>query len=235
MLILKFTKTENSSLVSHVDNLRAVTHIFRRAKVAVEYSKGYNPHMELGFSAPISLGIESVAEYVSAKAEMQDDILAKLNANCPKGMSFVALYEKKVNLAATLNRAEYILTANGIGDVIEQILTPGYTISYLEKREMVSKDVSNKIFFAERIDQNNANSAKFMKKCFAEYGDKIVFEKSDGISLNAEDIGYADGTGNLDIWLLIFVSVTVILWTIVFVLKRKTKTAERRKAEADRE
>ena len=156
MLILKFTKTENSSLVSHVDNLRAVAHIFRRAKVAVEYSKGYNPHMELGFSAPISLGIESVAEYVSAKAEMQDDILAKLNANCPKGMSFVALYEKKVNLAATLNRAEYILTANGIGDVIEQILTPGYTISYLEKREMVSKDVSNKIFFAERIDQNNA-------------------------------------------------------------------------------
>ena len=156
MLILKFTKTENSSLVSHVDNLRAVTHIFRRAKVAVEYSKGYNPHMELGFSSPISLGVESVAEYVSAKAEMQDDILAKLNANCPKGMSFVALYEKKVNLAATLNRAEYILTANGIGDVIEQILTPGYTISYLEKREMVSKDVSNKIFFAERIDQNNA-------------------------------------------------------------------------------
>ena len=156
MLIFKFTKTENSSLVSHVDNLRAVTHIFRRAKVDVEYSKGYNPHMELGFSAPISLGIESVAEYVSAKAEMQPDILARLNANCPKGMSFVALYQKKVNLAATLNRAEYILTANGIGDVIEQILAPGYTISYLEKREMVSKDVSDKIFSAERIDQNNA-------------------------------------------------------------------------------
>ena len=156
MLIFKFTKTQNASLVSHVDNLRAVTHIFRRAKVAVEYSKGYNPHMELGFSSPISLGIESVAEYVSAKAEMQDDILAKLNANCPKGMSFVALYEKKVNLAATLNRAEYILSANGIGDVIEQILAPGYTISYLEKREIVSKDVSSKIFVAERIDQNNA-------------------------------------------------------------------------------
>ena len=98
MLILKFTKTENSSLVSHVDNLRAVTHIFRRAKVAVEYSKGYNPHMELGFSAPISLGIESVAEYVSAKAEMQDDILAKLNANCPKGMSLWHFTKKRSTL-----------------------------------------------------------------------------------------------------------------------------------------
>ena len=156
MLILKFTKTENSSLVSHIDNLRAVTHVFRRAKVAVEYSKGFNPHMELGFSAPISLGVESVAEYVSAKAEMQDDILAKLNANCPKGMSFVALYEKKVNLAATLNRAEYVLTANGIGDVIDQVLAPNYTITYTEKRVEVSKDVSSKIFFAEKIDENSA-------------------------------------------------------------------------------
>ena len=156
MLILKFTKTENSSLVAHVDTLRAVTYIFRRAKVDVEYSKGFNPHMELGFSAPISLGIESVAEYVSAKAEMQPDILSKLNANCPAGMQFTALYEKKINLAATLNRAEYILTANGLGDVIEQILAPGYTISYLEKREMVSKDVSSRIFHAEKIDQNSA-------------------------------------------------------------------------------
>ena len=156
MLILKFTKTENSSLVAHVDTLRAVTYIFRRAKVDVEYSKGFNPHMELGFSAPISLGIESVAEYVSAKAEMQPDILAKLNANCPKGMSFVALFEKKVNLAATLNRAEYILTANGIGNVIDQILAPNYTITYTEKRVEVSKDVSSRIFSAEKIDENSA-------------------------------------------------------------------------------
>lgn len=156
MLILKFSKTENSSLVAHVDTLRAVTYIVRRAKVAVEYSKGFNPHMELGFSSPISLGVESVAEYVSAKAEMQPDILAKLNANCPKGMTFVALFEKNVNLAATFNRAEYILTANGIGDVIEQVLAPSYTITHTEKKIEVSKDVSSKIFSAERIDQNTA-------------------------------------------------------------------------------
>lgn len=156
MLIFKFTKTDNSSLVAHVDTLRAVTYVFRRAKVDVEYSKGFNPHMELGFSAPISLGIESVAEYVSAKAECQPDALAKLNANCPKGMQFLAMYDKKVNLAAILNRAEYILTANGIGNVIDQILAPNYTISYIEKKVEVQKDVSSRIFSAERIDDNNA-------------------------------------------------------------------------------
>ena len=156
MLIFKFTKTDNSSLVAHVDTLRAVTYIFRRARVDVEYSKGFNPHMELGFSAPISLGIESVAEYVSAKADFQPDALDKLNANCPKGIQFLAMFNKKVNLAATLNRAEYILTANGIGNVIDQILAPNYTISYTEKKVEVQKDVSSRIFAAERIDDNNA-------------------------------------------------------------------------------
>ncbi len=156
MLIFKFTKTENSSLVAHVDTLRAVTHIFRRAKVAVEYSKGFNPHMELGFSSPISLGVESIAEYVSAKAELEDNLLPRLNANCPKGMSFTAVFVKKVNLAATFNRAEYILTANGIGDVIEQILAPNYTLTYVEKGTNVQKDVSSRIFSAERVDSNNA-------------------------------------------------------------------------------
>lgn len=156
MLVFKFTKTDNSSLVAHVDTLRAVTYIFRRAKVDVEYSKGFNPHMELGFSAPISLGIESIAEYVSAKAELQPDALEKLNANCPQGMQFLAMFNKKVNLAATLNRAEYILTANGIGNVIDQILAPNYTISYIEKKVEVQKDVSSRIFYAERIDDNNA-------------------------------------------------------------------------------
>ena len=85
------------------------------------------------------------------------------------------------------------------------------------------------------IDENNKNSAEFMKECFAEYGDKIVFEKSDGISVNAEETGYADGAGSIGVWLPILASVTVIMWTIVFVLKRKKKAAERSKAEVDRE
>ncbi len=156
MLILKFTKTKTSALAAHVDTLRAVTYIFRRANIKVEYSQGYNPHMELGFSSPIPLGCESVAEYVSAKADAQPDILKNLNANCPDGMQFQAIFPKKVNLAATLNRAEYVVTAQGIGNVIEQILAPNYTISYMEKGNLVSKEVANRIFSAQKIDCNNA-------------------------------------------------------------------------------
>lgn len=156
MIVLKFTKTDTSALVAHVDTLRAVTHVFRRAKVDVEYSQGFNPHMELGFSAPISLGVESLAEYVSAKAQMQPNLLERLNANCPKGLKFVGTYVKKVNLAATFNRVEYQLFANGIGNVVEQILEPNYAITYTEKGALVTKDVSDRIFSAQKIDDNTA-------------------------------------------------------------------------------
>ena len=53
MVILKFEKTSTAALAAHVDTLRAVTYIFRRAGLEVEYSQGYNPHMELGFSPAI--------------------------------------------------------------------------------------------------------------------------------------------------------------------------------------
>lgn len=156
MLVLKFTKTSTSALAAHVDTLRAVTYLLRRAQLDVAYSQGYNPHIDLGFSPPLPLGVESYAEYVSAKADYTPDVLARVNAVCPKGMSFTAAWDVNVNLAAKINRAEYVVYASGIGNVIDQILAPNYTITYIEKGEAVHKDVSARIFGAERIGDDEA-------------------------------------------------------------------------------
>ena len=154
MVILKFEKTATAALVSHVDNLRAVTYIFRRAGLNAEYSQGFNPHMELGFSSPIALGVESLCEYVSVKTEYSEDLPEKLNAVCPNGIRFSKVFNAEVNLAATLNRAVYRVEAEGIGDVICEISNPMYAISYQEKGEWVTKNVASRIFNAERIDAN---------------------------------------------------------------------------------
>lgn len=156
MLIFKFTKTSTAALVSHVDNLRAITYLFRRAGLAAEYSKGFNPHMELGFSAPIPLGVESMAEYVSVKTSETADMLARLNAASPNGIAFLRQWNADVNLAATLNRATYRLQATGLGDVVVEILQPGYQITYDDRGREVTKDVSDKIFSAERTDADSA-------------------------------------------------------------------------------
>lgn len=156
MVILKFEKTSTAALVSHVDNLRAVTFIFRRAGLDAEYSQGYNPHMELGFSSPIALGVESIAEYVSVKTKCTPDLLDRLNAVCPNGIRFTKVFSADVNLASTLNRATYRVNAKGIGNVIGEIINPMYTISYVDKGQQVTKDVSNRIFSAQKVDDDVA-------------------------------------------------------------------------------
>ena len=156
MIVLKFEKTGTAALVSHVDNLRAVTYIFRRAGLQAEYSQGFNPHMELGFSSPIALGVESLAEYVSVKTEYSDGLLERLNAVSPQGIKFTKIFTAEVNLASTFNRATYRVQADGIGDVIAEILAPMYSISYQEKGEWVTKTVSDRIFDAQKVDGNTA-------------------------------------------------------------------------------
>ena len=153
MIVLKFEKISTAALVSHVDNLRAITYTLRRAGIDVEYSQGFNPHMELGFSSPLALGVESIAEYVSLKADYTPDLLERLNAVCPAGLSFTRVFDvSDVNLAAVINRAEYSIYADGIGEVVEEILQPNYTISYEDKGSIVSKDVSSRIFAATAVD-----------------------------------------------------------------------------------
>lgn len=157
MIVLKFEKISTAALVSHIDNLRAVTYVLRRAGVDVEYSQGYNPHMELGFSSPLALGVESIAEYVSVKTDYAEDLLERLNAVCPAGLGFTGTFNvADVNLAAVINRAEYTVYAEGIGEVIAEILQPNYTISYEDKGSVVTKDVSARIYGAVAVDSDTA-------------------------------------------------------------------------------
>ncbi|MCM1289783.1 MAG: TIGR03936 family radical SAM-associated protein [Corallococcus sp.] len=156
MIILKFTKTSTAALAAHVDTLRAVTYLFRRANVEVQYSNGYNPHMELGFSAPLALGVESECEYVSVKTVSADGILERLNSVCPQGISFTKVFRAEVNLASAVNRATYRVEARGIGDVAEEVLVPNYSITYFERGNAVTKDVSSRIFSARNVDNDTA-------------------------------------------------------------------------------
>lgn len=156
MIVLKFTKTSSSALAAHVDTIRTMTYIVRRANLPAEYSQGFNPHIELGFSPPLPLGVESLCEYVSVKTYDIGCYLSKLNEVCPTGITFQKQWNCKVNLAATINSCLYKVQANGIGNVIDEITAFGYTISYVERGEVVQKEVSSKILSANAIDENTA-------------------------------------------------------------------------------
>ena len=69
---LKFKKVGNLQYISHLDLQRTFNRVIKRAGIPVWYTKGFNPHMKLVFSSPLSIGSESICEYLDLS--MQGDI-----------------------------------------------------------------------------------------------------------------------------------------------------------------
>ena len=69
---LKFKKVGNLQYISHLDLQRTFNRVIKRSGIPAWYTKGFNPHMKLVFSSPLSIGTESVCEYLDLS--MQGDI-----------------------------------------------------------------------------------------------------------------------------------------------------------------
>ncbi len=167
MVVVKYSKLFPASSVSHVDLLRVFLRILKRAKVDVNYTNGYNPHMKVYFSPPIPAGVESVAEYVTVDTDDTADFLARFNAACPKGIEATAVFNvsKNPNLAAIANSAEYVVNCpfadkiniDGIANDLD------FAIDFIDKNNaVVTKKVGKMIFAAERVD---AVTLRFVLSC----------------------------------------------------------------------
>lgn len=146
MLVIKYSKTYPASYAGRTDTLRTIGRIFRRAGCNVEYSKGFNPHMELYFSPALPVGVDSCAEYLAVKMPMEDNLLQRLNSVSPKGITFLEVVEQQVNVSAVVTSAQYEVSCLGIGQVAQQLLSKPCVITYDEKGVLVTKDVSDKIY-----------------------------------------------------------------------------------------
>ncbi len=71
----KFSKIGVFRYLSHLDIINIIARAIRRAKIKLEYSKGFNPKPKIIFGPPIPLGINSFAEY--ADVNVSDDIDTK--------------------------------------------------------------------------------------------------------------------------------------------------------------
>lgn len=112
MLVFRYSKSDGAEFISHLDTLRHIQKILIRAKIPVEYSKGYNPHMLVYLSAPLGVGITSRAEYCAVETDFPaEEFISRFNDNAPFGFRCLAALntQKKVNLQAMMNSAEYLI------------------------------------------------------------------------------------------------------------------------------
>lgn len=94
-LRVKFKKTGPLQYISHLDLVRTMMKIITRADLPLWYTEGFNPKPKVIFAAPLSIGTESVAEYMDIK--LVDDIppeeaMRRLNLNMTEDMKVLDCY-----------------------------------------------------------------------------------------------------------------------------------------------
>ena len=71
--LIKFSKEGNIKFVSHLDLMRTLHKVVKRAALPVKYSKGFNPHMSISIAQPLSVGMYSCGEYMDVVLEEEID------------------------------------------------------------------------------------------------------------------------------------------------------------------
>ena len=114
LIRVKYKKEDEMIFISHLDLQRLLQRAFRRAKINLSYSEGFNPHPKMSYGNALALGVESQGEYVDI--EIEDDIevkefLERINEQLPDGIKFVKGQEidpKTSSLSSIIVYGEYI-------------------------------------------------------------------------------------------------------------------------------
>ena len=93
---LWFSKEGLAKYISHLDLNRYFARVFRKAKLPLWYTEGFNPHPFMVFTLPLSLGMTGKRESLDIRLteEMEkEEILRRLNASLAAGMHFFDVTE----------------------------------------------------------------------------------------------------------------------------------------------
>lgn len=77
---VRFSKTGALQYTAHLDLVRTVTKAIKRAGIPVRYSEGFNPHPRLSFATAMSIGLESLYEFMDIRIDKNVDLLAARDA-----------------------------------------------------------------------------------------------------------------------------------------------------------
>ena len=92
---LKFIKVGNLQYISHLDLQRTFNRVIKRSGIPVWYTKGFNPHMKLVFSSPLSIGTQSTCEYLDLSMQGDiscEEIMERLNNELTDELHIIKAY-----------------------------------------------------------------------------------------------------------------------------------------------
>lgn len=156
-MLVVFSKTGALKYIGHLDLMRAMQRALRRSGLPVKYSQGYNPHIVLGFAAPLSVGFEGLREVmeVPLAGDVEPDaFLEAISAALPPLLRCVSarvVPDTHPAPMASLAAAAYVITPladaqalqNALAGFLAQQTIPAQRRS---KKGMVSIDLRPLIY-----------------------------------------------------------------------------------------
>lgn len=197
MIVFKYQKTDGAEFLAHLDLLRHFGRTMRRAGIKVGFSQGFNPHMLIYMSAPMGIGVESLAEYCQVETdENPDDFIEKFNANCPRGIKCLGAWKTpaKVGVASDIVKAEYLVKGINRFDESEFLAKDEFIIT---KKDGSLKNARDLIYSVEWDGDafkcvigfgNGLRIEKFTEKLLELYGGgDITAVKTRGLTADGKD------------------------------------------------
>jgi radical SAM family uncharacterized protein/radical SAM-linked protein len=113
---VKYAKTGTMVYLSHLELLTLLTRAVKRAGIPVRFSQGFHPHPKFSFATALSVGVESLAEYLDLEIDTgfgADRVRDNFNRVLPEGIKVLGACSiplKSPSLSVIMDRVRYRVT-----------------------------------------------------------------------------------------------------------------------------
>lgn len=113
---LAFRKVGHAAYRGHLDLVRVLPRVFRRAHLPLWHTEGFHPRPDMTFGPALSLGVSSLAEYVDLKLDSSvecdvEGLVERLNASTELGLEWIAaraLGAQDAGINKMIDEGEYV-------------------------------------------------------------------------------------------------------------------------------
>ncbi len=121
-MIVVFEKSMALRHIGHLDLMRAMQRALRRSGLPIRYSNGFNPHIQLSFAYPLTVGVVGLRELMDVPVEGEcdpDAFVTRLRSALPRALPVVAVRavgDDFPTLMALVSGSRYRIEMGGGGD-----------------------------------------------------------------------------------------------------------------------
>jgi len=136
-----FEKRRRAKYISHLDLMRCMQRAFRRAKVPIWFTEGFNPHAYLMFPLALSLGCESGCECMDFRidGDMEpEEAMQRLNAVLPADLQILRV-AAPVHKHTDIAFADYAVTLRAAEGTAPDMLCNAWEAFFSQDEILIEK------------------------------------------------------------------------------------------------